>query len=228
MFNLNEAIDNWRKSCSDQQTITPADRDELETHLREEIDHLVLAGLTEEEAFLIAARRLGDTQSLAVEFGKVNRSLIWRTRAFWMLAGVFLVTVAQSAAGTVTTLVSLLLVQARLNPYLAGSIGFVVNSGLFLLLLLGLFGLMRWQSARRRWQNKPALFLLLVATGVLLLRAIPTLSSMLVVRMYEAEQIGQWSMARSISSSIWGILWPFLLAVLLLALWPNRPTQKPA
>jgi hypothetical protein len=86
MFNLNEAVEKWRRDCADQQTFTGGDLEELEGHLREETDHLILAGLSEEEAFLVAVRRLGDTQSLgwssarstAARSGRYGCSGCWR------------------------------------------------------------------------------------------------------------------------------------------------------
>ena len=98
-----------------------------------------------------------------VEFGKVNRGEVWKIRLFWMLAGIFLVMAAQSAAGIIYAGVDLLLVHVRLNMYLAGSIGVIVNICFFLFLLFVLFKLIRRMSGRMYWQNKPVLLLLFSA-----------------------------------------------------------------
>jgi hypothetical protein len=45
-------------------------------------------GLTEEEAFLLAARRLGNGALLDGEFAKVNRGQVWLNRLLWMLVGI--------------------------------------------------------------------------------------------------------------------------------------------
>lgn len=45
-------------------------------------------GLSAEEAFLIATRRIGQTRQLESEFGKLNRNTIWLDRAMWMLIGI--------------------------------------------------------------------------------------------------------------------------------------------
>jgi hypothetical protein len=51
------------------------------------MDGLVRVGLSEEEAYLVAAHRLGAPPELAAEYGKVNGGLRWARRLFWMLAG---------------------------------------------------------------------------------------------------------------------------------------------
>jgi len=84
-----------------------------------------------------------------------------------MLAGIFLVMAAQSAAGIIYAGVDLLLVHVRLNMYLAGSIGVIVNICFFLFLLFVLFKLIRRMSGRMYWQNKPVLLLLFSAFAFL-------------------------------------------------------------
>lgn len=51
--------------------MSPDDLAELESHLRESTGQLQAHGLNEEEAFLIAVRRLGNERELAREFAKV-------------------------------------------------------------------------------------------------------------------------------------------------------------
>jgi len=95
MFDLNEQINKWRNGLAQSQTLDKADIDELESHLREEIGQLTALQLSDEEAFLIAAHRLGSTESLAVEYEKINRGATFRHRLFWIATGVlgyFLVT----------------------------------------------------------------------------------------------------------------------------------------
>ena len=60
----------------------------MEAHLRDSLAELQSRGLTDEEAFLLAARRLGNPAWLDSEFAKVNRGQVWLNRAVWMLVGV--------------------------------------------------------------------------------------------------------------------------------------------
>jgi hypothetical protein len=70
MFNLNQAILEWRQQMAGAGIKTPAPMDELECHLREDIEKQMLAGWSAEQAFTNAVSRLGEAQALKVEFNK--------------------------------------------------------------------------------------------------------------------------------------------------------------
>lgn len=88
MFDLNEEILKWRDDLAKSEPLDESDVDELESHLREEVESLASGDLSEEESFWIARRRLGGAGDLAGEFAKINRSAVLRGRLFWMAAGV--------------------------------------------------------------------------------------------------------------------------------------------
>jgi hypothetical protein len=89
-FDLNQAICRWRHWLSDSPSFRKDDLEELESHLRASIQTLTANGLGEEEAFLVALRRLGYPESLEREFAKVNSIEMWLSRASWMLTGILL------------------------------------------------------------------------------------------------------------------------------------------
>ena len=62
-ISLEEGIAEWRSYIRRRQAIHRVDADELEDHLRSQASTLVEAGLTEDEAFLIAVKRIGDSMS---------------------------------------------------------------------------------------------------------------------------------------------------------------------
>jgi hypothetical protein len=98
MFDVDEAVRRWREGIAANESIGSGDIEEMEGHLTDEMGALAKVGLSEEEAFLVAVRRIGQADALAAEFAKVNGGLIWRQRFFWMAMGLF-VFVAVSAAG---------------------------------------------------------------------------------------------------------------------------------
>jgi len=102
-FDLNQTILQWRNSLAQSATIRAEEIDELESHLRDSIEHLRERGLNEEEAFLIATRRVGSDELLTTEFAKANPSRIWRGRLCWMLMGIFLFQVLGSLPNTGAT-----------------------------------------------------------------------------------------------------------------------------
>jgi len=103
MFELDVAIKLWRADLLTREAIRPGDLDELESHLRESTASLWEHGLSEEESFLLALRRLGHPTALEAEFAKSNGPSIWARRFLWMLSGylvvVLLVGLAHLAAG---------------------------------------------------------------------------------------------------------------------------------
>lgn len=72
MSELDRAIKNWRCSL---RGINDAQRDELESHLREQVAALMGQGIDREQAFGEAAVALGLPTQLRVEYGKAGGPL---------------------------------------------------------------------------------------------------------------------------------------------------------
>jgi hypothetical protein len=83
-FDLAAALENWQTELAAQPNFSADDRRELETHLRDTFAELKSRGLSEEEAFWLARRRVGQPQKLAEEFVKADPTQAWRDRVFWM------------------------------------------------------------------------------------------------------------------------------------------------
>ena len=75
---LEQRIGEWRAYLRRRQAIQPADAVELEDHLREQVAALVSAGLAEDEAFLVAVKRMGDLDSLSREFALEYSERLWK------------------------------------------------------------------------------------------------------------------------------------------------------
>ncbi|HEX6306674.1 MAG TPA: permease prefix domain 1-containing protein, partial [Longimicrobiales bacterium] len=75
---LEEQIDQWRSFLRRRQAIHSVDVAELEDHLREQIAGLVDAGLTSDEAFLVAVKRMGDLDALSREFAREHSERLWK------------------------------------------------------------------------------------------------------------------------------------------------------
>lgn len=86
-YDLNRSVQLWREELSRSASVRPDDIAELETHLRDSLAGLQTKGLTEEEAFIIATKRLGQPVELGAEFGKVNLKEVWFDRLVWVVAG---------------------------------------------------------------------------------------------------------------------------------------------
>jgi hypothetical protein len=75
---LEEQIDQWRGYLHRRQAIHSVDVAELEDHLREQVAALIDAGLTTDEAFLVAVKRMGDLDALSREFAREHSERLWK------------------------------------------------------------------------------------------------------------------------------------------------------
>jgi hypothetical protein len=71
-FDLEEAIRIWLNSLLQSSRLSAEESEELELHLRDSVVALQKRGLSEEESWLIARRRLGQRESLNKEYAKVT------------------------------------------------------------------------------------------------------------------------------------------------------------
>jgi len=90
MSDVEKHIEQWRAGLAGSEALRDTDIRELESHLREEIEHLKPLPLSDEEAFLVARHRLGDTAALAHEFWKVNGQGRLLQKFSWGIMGVVL------------------------------------------------------------------------------------------------------------------------------------------
>ncbi len=75
---LDERIGEWRSYLRRRQALDAVDADELEDHLRHQVADWRKAGLNEEEAFLIAVKRLGDLDTLSREYAREYSERLWK------------------------------------------------------------------------------------------------------------------------------------------------------
>ena len=100
-FDLSSALQRWRESLAKLPSFRPGDLQELESHLHDSILAWQAKGLSAEEAFLIATRRLGTAHCLASEFAKVNPKEVWLDRIMWMVIGVQLLWVLTNVSSVI-------------------------------------------------------------------------------------------------------------------------------
>ena len=78
MESVESQIAEWRAYVADAPGVNGRDVDELEDHLRHQIADLNAAGLTDDEAFLVAVKRMGDVDSLSREFAREHSGRLWK------------------------------------------------------------------------------------------------------------------------------------------------------
>ena len=78
MESVDTQIAEWRAYVENAPGVNGRDVDELEDHLRHQIAELNAAGLTADEGFLIAVKRLGDVDSLSREYAREHSGRLWK------------------------------------------------------------------------------------------------------------------------------------------------------
>ena len=176
-FTLESALENWRATAAASEGISKEAVDEMEEHLRQSTTDLEARGLSLEEAFLIASRRLGSCEILDREFSSVSASTVWRRRVFWMLLGfidITLMLTIVSIIGGIGTWAAAALAPSAWLP-LWSTLAYAVP-----VLLLLIVGIASWRWIVRSSSDDivgvvskyPVLFSVGVLVAVLVLRGI--------------------------------------------------------
>src|SRR5690606_1690885 len=75
---LEEQIDQWRAYVQRRRAISAADVDEMEDHLRGQVADLAAGGLDDDEAFLVAVKRMGNLDDVSREFAREHSDRLWK------------------------------------------------------------------------------------------------------------------------------------------------------
>ncbi len=78
MEGVESQIAEWRAYVANAPGVNGHDVDELEDHLRHQIAELNAVGLTADEAFLVAVKRMGDLDALSREFAREHSGRLWK------------------------------------------------------------------------------------------------------------------------------------------------------
>jgi len=78
METVESQIAEWRAFVGSAAGVNGRDVDELEDHLRQQIADLNEVGLTADEAFLVAVKRMGDVDVLSREFAREHSGRLWK------------------------------------------------------------------------------------------------------------------------------------------------------
>ena len=75
---LEDQIGQWRAYLRRQRAIDAADVEALEARLRDQVRVLTVAGLDDEEAFLVAVKRVGSADPRARAFARAHSDRLWK------------------------------------------------------------------------------------------------------------------------------------------------------
>ena len=136
MFDLEKQIKDWRQQLLQRESVGAADVDELESHLRETVEELGSV-VRPDEAFLLASRRVGSPDAIALEFSKINGARTWTRRTQWMLAGYLVMSFGLGLLGTLSRGAMTLAAMLDMPVWLAGAFS-------SLSLVVGILAVLYW------------------------------------------------------------------------------------
>ena len=163
-FQLQDAVDNYIDVVNRDAVLTPSDERELRAHLVDATEALQKSGLTSEEAFFIAVKRVGRGELIAEEYKKVNNSFqpgnIW---AYMLLGFSIITTVLWLYDMTSGLLGSYLKQHFSSRSSETHTIIIVFN----LLICVGIWSILKWGASFSTWlhriiQKKPWFTILIV------------------------------------------------------------------
>ena len=132
MRNREQLIADWRKTMMTAPNVGRETLDELENHLRENMDQLVRSGMTEPEAFQRAVSQLGGASTIASEFQKLDQST-------WLPVKVITGISVMSALALAILLIARF--DAGRSSFLLASHVFMVTLGYTITFLVGALGI---------------------------------------------------------------------------------------
>ena len=77
-MSLDQQIGRWRGHVERHRSISARDVDEMEAHLRDQVQDLVALGLDDDEAFLVAVKRIGNLDAVSREFAQEHTERLWK------------------------------------------------------------------------------------------------------------------------------------------------------
>ena len=218
---LNTILRRWREEVGASGTLGRQDLDELESHLRDSVQNLEQGGLSAEEAFHVASRRLGTAGGLVAEFAKVNWQEVWMTRLLWMVAGIILAHALDSLLGISANLAVSASSSLALKGQFLGMVGVgarwltvVVAAGV-VWRLIGKHALSTHKTNAPSARHPMRTTLLVI--GCLMLGAVLSFATqVLVLRHHSPSDLGTLTLWRSYDRLLMPlIVWPGLLFLLL-------------
>jgi hypothetical protein len=147
MFDLEQAIADWRQQMLAVGIKTPVPLEELETHLREDVAGQKKTGVSEPVAFAAAVQRIGRAEDLKLEFANSRGEI---KRRYQLLAQVVLA-YSLLAFGAMKLMGIRAFLKTEMSP--AWRLAGWTDIAVFALIVAGLLG---WRWSRRAFPRIPS------------------------------------------------------------------------
>ena len=157
-FDLQYEIKNYLKKLLLNGNLTNSDAMEIESHIKDGVDSLTRNGLSEEEAFLITLKRVGNADLLSEEYNKVNPFFVSNKIRSFSIIGLALIL----SLGTIFLLLYDLISMFR-SVYLKHTTAdTIVKASLYLALCIAILIILKWGNSftmflQRKIERQPFL-----------------------------------------------------------------------
>jgi len=131
MFNREQSIAEWRRQMLVAGIKAPVPLNELEIHLREEIERQMKSGLDGQKAFEISIQRIGQPEMLDSEFKKGQKTFMKRTAKIGAGVAGILIGMALTIPGSVQLRDELVMANGKFGLWLLGGFLICWSLGLF-------------------------------------------------------------------------------------------------
>jgi hypothetical protein len=189
-FDLEKSIEDWKSSLLRGNNMSLDNITELEVHLQDEISGLQNIGLSEEECFLVAKKRMGATEELTTEYGKVNRGIFIVNRIMPYLKGILLYVSFLTIAKLLTNISALIVSKVGINVEYLNSLS--IGSLFFLTSILFVVTYMKYKNIYldiSKGISIPVLVSLIIIGKLLTFLTIPTLTNSIGVSSFGTLQM---------------------------------------
>ncbi|MFC2076428.1 permease prefix domain 1-containing protein [candidate division KSB1 bacterium] len=151
MFDLEKQIGLWRHHLSLRSNMNEADIDELESHLRDEMEDLKKSGLADDEAFLLGVKRIGNIDMVTREYSKVSTENVWKqlilVQSSYNYGEILFLVVLCLAAGSLAKIPEFF----GQGPLADGGVFYVKNYSLFILPFIAVYFIWKLSLSRLMW-----------------------------------------------------------------------------
>jgi hypothetical protein len=168
-FDLNQSIANYVNLISAQGSLTGSDKNELVSHLQDSTGALQSKGLSEEEAFIIASKRIGNAELLTEEYSKVNFSL--KSNKVWA----YLVVGFNILCGLPSVFILLLSAVYFIvhKQYGTSTLAVAIVTALHLIIIIGIWSVSKYKQRISRYierqvDQKPIRFIILTCMPLII------------------------------------------------------------